>query len=185
VEENHMDALIDYSALLDAVDVSLDSHEVTYDPDILDRLVSDSELVQRYLEMRQDADGFGRQKEIMIERIKECAKRILPLKEKICVLALLNTGASYREVGRQLGIPKDSVRRALERATAKLTDVLSPDQPLVAGAKIAEKSRLKFFVIKDSAAARKMRDFVAKYPIRSISHAFDEAGVLTICVLVE
>ncbi len=185
VKENPIDDLIDYTALLESVEVPLDAREVPYDPDVLDRLIADNELVQRYLELQKDTDGFGRRAELLKQRVAACARRVLPLKEKICVLALLNTGGSLRDVGRLLGMPKDSVRRALARATEHLAAVLSPDQPLLPGGKAGRDTRLYFFAIKDEAAAGRLQQFLRRRPVRALSHSFDEGGVLTVCVLVE
>ncbi|MBE7558575.1 helix-turn-helix domain-containing protein [bacterium] len=184
-DEHPLDDLIDYAALLESVEVPLDSREVPYDPEILERLVSENEMVQRYLEMQKDSDGCGRRGELLKERVAECARRILPLKEKLCILALLSTGGSIRDVGRMLGVPKDSVRRALARATEKLAAVLSPDQPLLPGGEKVQDARLHFVVIKDESAAERLQKFLRRHPARCLSHAFDEGGVLTVCVLVE
>jgi len=185
MKDHRLDDVIDYAALLDPLDVPLNCHEVPYDPDVLDRLVSDNELVHRYLEMQRDTDGSGRKRELLVEKVAACARRILPLKEKLSVLALLVCGGSLREVGRLLEMPKDTVRRAVDRAVPRLAAVLDPNQPLLPGGTSPRRGELHFFLVRDESAAARLQRFLRKHPVRALSHAFDEGGVLTVCVLLE
>ena len=185
MKEHRIEDVVDYAALLEPLEVPLNCHEVPYDPDVLDRVVSDNELVHRYLEMQRDADGSGRKRELLVEKVAACARRILPLKEKLSILALLACGGSLREVGRLLDVPTDTVRRAVDRAIPSLASVLDPNQPLLPGGKTPRRGELHFFLISDESAAACLQRFLRAHPVRALSHAFDEGGVLSVCVLLE
>ena len=113
-----------WESILAEVSSPPDSREVLFDPYVIETILT--EYTQRYTEFLKNSTAMESERWAQIEKLKQIATRKLPGKQKECLLMLLVTGYSYRQIAKILGLSKDAVRRNIIRGAAKMKEHIIP-----------------------------------------------------------
>ncbi len=108
----------DWESILDKVTVKAKKEEVLFDPYIIDTLLVTQS--PNYLKTLALDPRLAEEKKEQVSRLCAIAKAKLERRQRECVLLLLCGYDSYTEIGKKLGFSRDTVRRTLEEAPARL-----------------------------------------------------------------
>ncbi len=106
--------------MLNEVTVQRDHHEFPWVPDFFDLLAENA----GFQTLRQDFQQYQDNTKKRIRLIRQIAQRKLKGNPKICLLLLLATGASYKQIAELLAISVDTVSRALQTAVSIICECL-------------------------------------------------------------
>lgn len=115
----------DWEAFLADVTVRASTEEVLFTPKVMELLVA--KYGERYLQYLYDSSYASEERLAQIRRLQEVAARKLSGRQRDCFLLYVLAGKSFGEIGAELGVAPESVRRNVDRAIAVLKSVFDPD----------------------------------------------------------
>ena len=168
--ENTVDKNVSkWEEVLEKETIKQDFREVCFDPYIMETVLCD--YIETYKENLIEDQAADNEKWRLIDRLKAVAEQKLQSPQKECVLMLLSTGFSYREIARRLGLSKDMVRRSINKSIEILQPQFNPKPQENFPDKDDQSLCTKRFSIDTPEEQAIFQDFINNHILVSISYS--------------
>lgn len=163
----------EWEEFLKDVTIEPDYREIPYDPIIVNDLktgVPLNELIGLSTDQQSDQERLRQ-----IELVRVIALRKLRGITRECILLLLSTGASHKQLARKLDVSIDTIQRSVKRAIKQITRFLSENNnqtfPTPPGKRPS--LRVSFFPLDTNKERERFQLFVNENPVNHIAYRSD------------